>query len=50
MIIKSYFGMLGPAGSLPEFSTVIKNAYEDLQGTEKYCKVLADEIHIKQGA
>ena len=30
--------------------SVIKNAYERLLGTEKHCKVLADEIHIKQGA
>ena len=48
MIIKSYFGKLGPAGSLPEFFTVLKNAYEDLQGTKNTVKFLPTKFTLNE--
>ena len=46
-IIKGYFGKLGDAGSKSECSSVVKNVFQTHNGTEKHCKILVDEIHIK---
>ena len=47
--IKNYFGKLGSADSVAECSTVTRNVFEKLEGVERHCKILVDEIHIKPG-
>ena len=48
-IVKNKFRKLGPAHSLRKCSTAIKSMFENLEETEKHCKILAGKIHIKPG-
>ena len=45
--IKNYFGKLGTPGSLEECSKVIATVFNKLEGSQIFCKILFDEIHIK---
>ena len=45
--IRRYFGELGTPGDYTECENVIKSIFNKLTKTERYCKVLVDEIHIK---
>ena len=45
--IKSYFRSLGTPSSVTEHRNTVATVFNKLSGTEKYCKVLLDEIHMK---
>ena len=45
--VRRYFGELGTPGDFTECENVIKSVFNKLTKTERYCKVLVDEIHIK---
>ena len=45
--VKNYFGDLGMPGDFKECENTIKSVFEKLNGRERYCKLLVDEIHIK---
>ena len=47
--IKRFFGKLGTRGSIDECTAVIRTVFEKLKSTQKHCKILLDEIHIKPG-
>ena len=45
--MRNYFGKLGTPGSDQECKDVVKSVFLKLDGLEKYCKILLDEIYIK---
>ena len=45
--LRQYFGKLGTPGSENECEHVISSVFSKLQGLQKYCKILLDEIYIK---
>ena len=45
--IRRYFEELDTPGDFTECENVIKSVFNKLTKTERYCKVLVDEIHIK---
>ena len=45
--VKKYFGELSTPGNFTECENVIKSVFNKLTKTERFCKVLVDEIHIK---
>ena len=45
--VMSYFGKLGSIDSIKECPEVMSNVFEPLTDLQKYCFIIADEIHIK---
>ena len=47
--IKRFFGKLGTRGSIDECTAVIRTVFGKVKSTQKHCKILLDEIHIRPG-
>ena len=45
--IESLFGTLSDPGSVQECTQVVKTVFMELEGPQKYCKILVDEVYIK---
>ena len=45
--LTKYFGCLGDPGSNEECKRTIDSVFSELNGMQKFCKVLIDEMHIK---
>ena len=45
--MRNYFGKLGTPGADQECKDVVKSVFLKLDGLQKYCKILLDEIYIK---
>ena len=45
--LKRLFGSLTDPGSKRECEETVKTVFQNLQGKQKWCKILADEVHIK---
>ena len=45
--INSLFGNMGSPGSINECKDVANSVFSHLDGEQKYCKVLIDEVHVK---
>ena len=45
--LRSYFGKLGTPSFDAECQHIVNSVFEKLEGSQKFCKILLDEIHIK---